>query len=304
VAPGVENYRIISAKLGYVVLSSGTQFTIDLHDDDLINFAVGGEIQTAPRDANGNKMKDRIKNTRKIVADTGTVIITAYAAYAASGVVDGTIDGGTGLNALDYSNLIQPISVSLENNSASLINGGGDNGISNIDVLKGSQGSDTLIGKNQVSPRNIIGTNGGTINSTFSVSSNENLTGGNANDTFSDLDRGFYTPGTALTSPMNSSGGFNTYVGIINNVNSFLNIQLFISPENAIVLQDISGIQPSAEPSCKFFEIINHGPRVSDLLTYASNDPLAGSDETHNLLPANVFIALLGQTPLNLSGIR
>jgi len=57
----------------------------------------GGEIQTAARDANGNKIKDSIKNTRKIVADTVTVIITAH---AASGIVGGAIDGGTGLNAL------------------------------------------------------------------------------------------------------------------------------------------------------------------------------------------------------------
>ena len=83
-----------------------------------------------------------------------------------------------------------------------------------------------------------------------------------------------------------------------------MNIQLFISPENATILQDISGIQPNAELSCKFFETINHEPRLSDLLTYVFNDPLAGSDETHNPLPADVFIALLGQIPLNLSGTR
>jgi filamentous hemagglutinin family protein len=218
------------------------------------------------------------------------------------GLVSGTINGGpSGTNTLDYSNTAIAITVNLQDSSAPQVFRDKANGFTNINNLVGSSSvSDTLIGNNQVNQWNIVGTNGGNINGSFTFSSIENLTGGSANDTFSDLSRGRYTGGIALTGTMNGGGGFNTYIGMISNVHSFRNIQLFISPEVSILLQDILGIRQNAEQTSAFFDIMNHQLRVWDLLTYISFDPLAEGDETRGLLPVNVIIVPPGQIPLNI----
>ena len=78
VAPGVENHGVITAKLGKVALGAGSQYTIDLYGDSLINFAVGGK-----------KIDPKITNTGAIYADGGYVQITAA---GASGVVSNAIN--------------------------------------------------------------------------------------------------------------------------------------------------------------------------------------------------------------------
>jgi len=81
VAPGVENSGIIRANLGKVALASGTEFTVDLYGDRLINLAVNAEIPTQRAvTADGRTLDDAVTNSGKIYANGGTVLMTAQAA--------------------------------------------------------------------------------------------------------------------------------------------------------------------------------------------------------------------------------
>lgn len=89
VAPGVVNNGRIEANLGTVVLGASTKFTVDFTGDQLINFAVGGEVSTYANDHNGKKLDSAISNTGTIVSNAGKVIIAASAAGA---VLNNTIN--------------------------------------------------------------------------------------------------------------------------------------------------------------------------------------------------------------------
>jgi len=95
VAPGVENDGIIQAQLGIVVLGATNQYKIkmlDTYGDQLIYFVFGEEgagISQKPIDSKGEKMKSAVSNSGAIVADGGSVMMTAV---AAKNVVDNMIN--------------------------------------------------------------------------------------------------------------------------------------------------------------------------------------------------------------------
>lgn len=89
VAPGVENSGIIQANLGRVSLASGTQFTIDLYGDELIQLAVGSKITQTPKNHLGQTMANAVSNKGTIFAHGGTIQLTAQ---AAKGIVDNVIN--------------------------------------------------------------------------------------------------------------------------------------------------------------------------------------------------------------------
>ena len=91
VAPGVENSGVIEAKLGSVSLASGTAFTVDLYGDGLVSLAVGGQVTESVTGPDGQQLAALVTNEGAIVADGGTVLITAD---AAAGVVDSVINMG------------------------------------------------------------------------------------------------------------------------------------------------------------------------------------------------------------------
>ena len=90
VAPGVENSGIIQARLGRVALASGNSFTLDLHGDNLIQFAVDDSVAETLFAPDGTKLNALVGNSGSIVAEGGTVILTA--ASAARDVVDNVIN--------------------------------------------------------------------------------------------------------------------------------------------------------------------------------------------------------------------
>ena len=86
VAPSVRNSGVIEARLGKVSLASGNKFTLDLYGDNLVKLAVDDSVAASLPGA-------RVDNTGKIIADGGTVTLTAV---AARGIVDNLINvGGT-----------------------------------------------------------------------------------------------------------------------------------------------------------------------------------------------------------------
>jgi len=115
--------------------------------------------------------------------------------------VSGSIDGGTGINTLDYHLYTTPVSVNIGAGTAT-----GTAGIANIqNFIGGSASSNTLAGPNTTNTWSITATDAGNINaSAFTFSAFENLTGGPFNDTF-DFTSGFTVSGT-----VNGSTGSNT----------------------------------------------------------------------------------------------
>ncbi len=114
IGTGVRNDGTIEARTGSVVLASGNKFTVDLSGDGLVNFTVDEATPSAGVDRNGNKLKDAVSNTGVIVANGGTIIMTAR---TARGVVD---------NAINMRGVAQAHSVSQRNGTIILDGGDGN----------------------------------------------------------------------------------------------------------------------------------------------------------------------------------
>ena len=91
VAPQVRNDGVIVARLGHVVLASGTETTLDLYGDGMMSIDVSGMVTTLPNGATA-----LVTNTGLIVADGGTVQLTAR---AADGIVQTVVDAGGKIRA-------------------------------------------------------------------------------------------------------------------------------------------------------------------------------------------------------------
>jgi filamentous hemagglutinin family protein len=91
VAPEVANAGVINAKLGHVVLASGTAATLDLYGDKLVSLNVTGAVTQAP--GGGEAL---VTNTGVIRADGGTVQLTAR---AVDGVVTNLVNAGGKIQA-------------------------------------------------------------------------------------------------------------------------------------------------------------------------------------------------------------
>ena len=78
VAPAVQNKGIITARLGHVVLASGATATLDFYGDRMFNIAVTEGIAAALPQG-----RTQIDNKGKIIANGGTVQMTARAASSA-----------------------------------------------------------------------------------------------------------------------------------------------------------------------------------------------------------------------------
>jgi len=89
VAPGVSNEGVIQARLGRVSLVSADRFTVDFHGDQLIQFALDDTVTHAVSAPDGVPLAAAVTNAGRIVANGGTVQMSAN---VASGVLDRVID--------------------------------------------------------------------------------------------------------------------------------------------------------------------------------------------------------------------
>ena len=100
--------------------------------------------------------------------------------FVGTGSVSGRIDGGGGINSLDYSARSTAVSVNLASLTAT-----GTAGISNIESLVGSSATgDTLTGPAAASTWQLTAAGAGDVNGTFRFEGIENLTGGSQPDSF------------------------------------------------------------------------------------------------------------------------
>ena len=85
VAPGVENSGVIAAHLGRVTLASGDAFTLDLYGDELIRFTLPTEAAESLVTPDGVQLAALVTNSGTIIADGGTVVLSAAAAKGVRG---------------------------------------------------------------------------------------------------------------------------------------------------------------------------------------------------------------------------
>jgi filamentous hemagglutinin family protein len=115
VAPGVENAGVINARLGKVSLAAANSFTVDFRGDKLINIAVDDKVARKMLGPDGQPVAAAVSNTGKILADGGTVQITAN---VAKNVLD---------HAINMSGIVEARTVSRR--GGKIILGGGDAGV-------------------------------------------------------------------------------------------------------------------------------------------------------------------------------
>ena len=84
----MENSGAISARLGHVILGGAQTATLDLYGDGLLSLDVTNQVTHMPVGPNGKAAPALITNTGVIVADGGTVQLTAR---AADGVVQNLV---------------------------------------------------------------------------------------------------------------------------------------------------------------------------------------------------------------------
>ena len=89
VAPQVVNSGVITAKLGHVLLAGATTHTLDMYGDGLLSFDVTGQVRQAPRGPDGKPVTALVTNTGTVLADGGTVQLSAR---AADGMVQNLVD--------------------------------------------------------------------------------------------------------------------------------------------------------------------------------------------------------------------
>ena len=96
VAPQVANSGVINAKLGHVVLAGAKTATLDLYGDGLLSLDVTNQVTQAPANKDGTTATALVTNTGVIVADGGTVQLTAR---AADGIVQNLVRAGGKIRA-------------------------------------------------------------------------------------------------------------------------------------------------------------------------------------------------------------
>ena len=92
----MANSGTITAKLGHVVLAGAKTATLDLYGDGLLSLDVTNQVTQAPVGADGKAATALVTNTGVIVADGGTVQLTAR---AADGIVQNLVQAGGTIRA-------------------------------------------------------------------------------------------------------------------------------------------------------------------------------------------------------------
>ena len=96
VAPQVANSGTITARLGHVVLAGAKTATLDLYGDGLLSLDVTNQVTQAPRGPDGKPVTALVTNTGVVIADGGTVQLTAR---AADGIVQNLVQAGGKIRA-------------------------------------------------------------------------------------------------------------------------------------------------------------------------------------------------------------
>ncbi|MDB4349537.1 filamentous hemagglutinin N-terminal domain-containing protein [Omnitrophica bacterium] len=130
---GVENEGVIEAKLGKVILASGEKIVLELDSEGTIAVAIDEAISEIVTDNEGREVEDAVLNTGDIIADGGTIMLTAE-------VLEDIFE-----NAVNNEGLIRANSLVINSGEVYLLAKGKDARASNtgtIDVSASETGAD------------------------------------------------------------------------------------------------------------------------------------------------------------------
>ncbi len=163
--------------------------------------------------------------------------------FGPSGFVSGTINGGGGIDALDYSHRSTGVIMNLATGTATAV-GSGFTRIS--DVYGSSDNTDTLIGDNNVlNTWYITSANAGNINGQFYFSGIKNLTGGNQSNSFLFGASGFVS-GSITGGSTPGPNNVNTLVYSQRSVGAITNLQASTSTAIGGTFSQISAVVGSS----------------------------------------------------------
>ncbi|MBN8892303.1 MAG: filamentous hemagglutinin N-terminal domain-containing protein, partial [Rhodospirillales bacterium] len=108
VAPQVANSGVIRAQLGRVVLAGAAAHTVDLYGDGLLSIDVTKQVTTVPVGPDGKPVTVLVTNSGTILADGGTVVLTAS---AVDGLVQTLVDSGGTVSAATVGSRVGRIAI-------------------------------------------------------------------------------------------------------------------------------------------------------------------------------------------------
>jgi len=113
--------------------------------------------------------------------------------------MSGTVDGSAGIDTLNYTAYVTPVTVNRQALSAT-----GTGGYVSVESVVGGSASDTLTGPNVASTWNLTANNAGNVGAAFTFNGIENLSGGSAADTF------VFADGVGVAGTIDGSTGYDT----------------------------------------------------------------------------------------------
>lgn len=234
-------------------------------------------------------------------------------AFLGDGLLSGTIDGGEGVNALDYSTKTTAVDVDLATREATatggvtniqnvtggsgddLLAGNDDDNIleggagddtfffsSGADSYEGGVGSDTLIGSDEATSWSISSTNSGTIDGQ-DFAGIENLSGGAGDDVFA------FTDGGRIDGILDGGGGNNTltYADVSSAVNVDLATGQATGTGGVKNIQNVVGGHGDDVLAGDNLKNILAGGAGQDVLRGSGgDDTLLGGDDTDTVIEA------------------
>ncbi len=211
--------------------------------------------------------------------------------FTSVGGVTGTVNGGAGVNTIDDSKMIKPITVNLETDSATNI--GGFSNIQSI-IAPGSQ-SNTMIGPNADELWSITGTNSGTVAGiafqNFSI-----LTGGKDADTFQ------FTSAGLVRGRITGGGGWDTldYSQTAASLNVNLLTQTATSTGGVTGISEVLGGAGAATLTANNTNVVLvAGSGKTTLVGGSGNDILIGGAGGDTLTPGSGRSILIGGSGLS-----
>lgn len=168
IGTSVSNTGLIQARLGNVILGSGNKFILDFSGDQLISFSIDEGTASNGIDYEGHVLRDRVSNSGTIMADGGTVILSAKAAGA---ILD---------HVINMAGVIEARSVAQSHGSVILSSG--SNGI--VRVAGRINVSGKAVGEKggsvKVTGQYLLVDNGAIIDASGDIGGGQILVGGNA----------------------------------------------------------------------------------------------------------------------------
>jgi hypothetical protein len=193
--------------------------------------------------------------------------------FADGAGVDGTIDGGGGTNALDYSAYSTSVVVNLQTGAATGVGAG----FANIQNVAGGSAANTLTGPDAATTWSVTGADAGTLNNGVTFAAFGNLIGGAGDNAF------VFADGATLSGSVTGGGGTNTLDYSAYSTSVLVNLQTGFGTGVGGSIANIQNVTGGT----------GGGAGVYNILVGNGGNVLTGGDGRRNLLIAGASASTL-----------